>query len=62
MMKRSDGSSLAIIDVIYKAEILEHGTSDVSAIINQLSKLIKDLNFDYCDASSYQLFEAKFLE
>lgn len=45
---RSDGSSLYIIDVIYKAEYLEHGTSDVAVIIDEVQKLIKDVNFGYC--------------
>lgn len=49
VLTRVDGSSESIIDIIYEAEYLEHGHSDVMKIVTELQGLSADLNFGLCE-------------
>eukprot|EP00350_Pseudokeronopsis_sp_OXSARD2_P009697 CAMPEP_0170541878 /NCGR_PEP_ID=MMETSP0211-20121228/1482_1 /TAXON_ID=311385 /ORGANISM="Pseudokeronopsis sp., Strain OXSARD2" /LENGTH=142 /DNA_ID=CAMNT_0010844765 /DNA_START=353 /DNA_END=782 /DNA_ORIENTATION=- len=48
MMIREDGKSINVIDLIYEAEIKEHGHSKVGDIIEALTALSPDFDFGYC--------------
>eukprot|EP00349_Pseudokeronopsis_sp_Brazil_P010804 CAMPEP_0202977910 /NCGR_PEP_ID=MMETSP1396-20130829/84527_1 /ASSEMBLY_ACC=CAM_ASM_000872 /TAXON_ID= /ORGANISM="Pseudokeronopsis sp., Strain Brazil" /LENGTH=128 /DNA_ID=CAMNT_0049716739 /DNA_START=602 /DNA_END=988 /DNA_ORIENTATION=+ len=53
LLIRDDGKSINIIDVIYLAEMKEHGHCDIEETIRALRNIAPDFNFKFCDEKQF---------